>query len=209
LISGLRRAKNNPRQFVVYVDGEKLAQVTDSDVAELGLKRGIEAPDGLVQEVMRRGTLLSGRSMALKLLARRARSRAELKRYLKTKGMDHHTIQTVLDQLQKLGLVSDADYARTAAENLVQSGRAGPRAVYSRLRQKGIAADVAASATDQAMAGQDEEAMARSLAEKRVRALGALDAFTRRRRLYAFLARRGFSPETIGHVIATIAPADD
>ncbi len=170
LITGLRRAKNNDRQIVVYVDGEKLAQITDTDVAQLGLSRGMEATEQLVEEVTRRGRLVEGRALALRLLARRARSRTELKRYLKTKGLDTNTLETVLDQLEKLGLVSDADFARAAAESLVQSGRAGPRAVYSRLRQKGVAADVAASATDEAMAGQDEEAMARTLAEKRMRA---------------------------------------
>jgi regulatory protein len=81
--------------------------------------------------------------------------------------------------------------------------------VYSRLRQKGVAAEVAASATDEAMAGQDEEALAERLAEKRLRALSGLDVFTRRRRLYAFLARRGFSSEAISHVIARLISADD
>ncbi len=209
LITGLRRAKNNDRQIVVYVDGEKLAQITDTDVAQLGLSRGMEATEQLVEEVTRRGRLVEGRALALRLLARRARSRTELKRYLKTKGLDTNTLETVLDQLEKLGLVSDADFARAAAESLVQSGRAGPRAVYSRLRQKGVAADVAASATDEAMAGQDEEAMARTLAEKRMRALSGLDVYAKRRRLYAFLARRGFSSETISHVIANLVSADN
>jgi regulatory protein len=208
-ITGLRRAKNNDRQFVVYLDGEKLAQLNEADTAELDLKRGMEAPEGLVEEVMRRGKLVEGRMWALRFLARRGRSRAELQRYLKTKGIDTPTTQTVLDQLEKLGLVSDADYARAAATNLVQSGRAGPRVVYSRLRQKGVAAEVAASATDEAMAGQDEEALAERLAEKRLRALSGLDAFTRRRRLYAFLARRGFSSEAISHVIARLTSADE
>lgn len=208
VITGLRQARNNDRQLVVYVDGEKLAQITEKDASQLGLTRGMQASQGLLEEVTRRGKLLQGRSLCMRLLARRARSRTELKRYLKTKGLEYPTIETVLDQLEKLGLVNDADYARAAAENLVQSGRAGPRAVYSRLRQKGVAADVAHSATDEAMAGQDEEAMARRVAEKRLRSLGGLDVYTRRRRLYAFLARRGFSSESISQVIASLIPAD-
>jgi len=209
LITGLRRQSGNRRLVWVYVDGEKLARVTVEDVASLGLRRGMEVSEALLSEVMRRSALVEAKSRALRLLARRSRSRAELKRYLKTKGFDQTTIETALGQLERLGYVDDAAHARAYAEQLAARGRSGPRAIYAKLRQRGVAAEIAAAAAEEVLSGADQEAMARRLAEKRLSALANVDMPTKRRRLYAFLARRGFDPDTISGVLADLLPADD
>lgn len=209
LITGLRRQSGNRRLVWVYVDGERLARITAEDMASLGLRRGVQLNEALLSEVMRRSALVEARTQALRLLARRSRSRAEIRRYLKTKGFDHTTIETVLGQLERQGYVDDAAHARAYAEQLVARGRSGPRAIYAKLRQRGVAAEVAAAATDEAISGADQEAMAQRLAEKRLQALTGLDVHTKRRRLYGFLARRGFAPDTISGILARLLPADD
>ncbi|MCX7599662.1 MAG: RecX family transcriptional regulator [Armatimonadetes bacterium] len=209
LITSVRRQSGKERLVWLYVDGQKLARLTAEDVASLGLRRGMELNEALLSEVMRRSALLEARSKAFRLLARRSRSRAEIRRYLKTKGFDQTTIETVLGQLERLGYVDDAAHSRAYAEQLVAQGRSGPRAVYAKLRQRGVAAEVAKAAVDDALSGMDQDAMAQRLAERRLRTLAALDVYTKRRRLYEYLARRGFDPDTISSVIARVVPADD
>lgn len=209
LITGLRRQSGNRRLVWVYVDGEKLARLSAEDVASLGLRRGMQLSETLLSEVMRRSALVEAKAKALRLLARRSRSRAEIRRYLKTKGFDQTTIETVLGQLERLGYVDDAAHARAYAEQLAVRGRSGPRAIYAKLRQRGVDPELAAAATDEALSGVDQEAMAQRLAEKRLAALAGLDVYTKRRRLYGFLARRGFDPDTISGVLAHLLPADD
>lgn len=209
LVTGLRRQSGNRRLVWVYVDGERLARITAQDVASLGLYRGVRLNETLLSEVMRRSALVEASGKALRLLARRSRSRAEIRRYLKTKGFDPTTIETVLGQLERLGYVDDAAHARAYAEQLVARGRSGPRAIYAKLRQRGVAAEVAAAATDEAISNTDQEAMAQRLAEKRLQALTGLDVHTKRRRLYGFLVRRGFDPDTISGILTRLLPADD
>ena len=55
----------------------------------------------------------------------------------------------------------------------------------------------------------DEVATATALAAKRVRSLRGADAQSQRRRLYAFLARRGYSPSVISTAIEQATGASD
>jgi SOS response regulatory protein OraA/RecX len=47
----------------------------------------------------------------------------------------------------------------------------------------------------------DERALLESVAERRVRQLGGLDAITRKRRLYDYLLRRGFRRDYVREII--------
>ena len=71
------------------------------------------------------------------------------------------------------------------------------------LRQKGIAADVAAEAMDATLSevSLDEYGAALAVAQKRVRALSSLEPAKRRQRLYAFLARRGYEGDVVRRVM--------
>jgi regulatory protein len=85
--------------------------------------------------------------------------------------------------------------------------------VEQELRRKGVAADVANEAVSQALAdvGMDEEEAALEVARKRARSLRSLEPAVARRRLYAFLARRGFDSNLVARVVraALEAPVEE
>ncbi len=193
----------------VYLDGEKVGRLKATDVEELGLQRGAELDATEEREVMRRGQVVEARETCLSLLARRSRSRTELLRRLKTRKIGREIAEVVIGELERLGLVDDREHAQAWADQAMRSGRAGPGAIRARLRQQGVSAEVAREATEAAMAGADEEELARRMAEKRLRALSKVDAETRRRRLYDYLARRGFSHEAIRSAVQALIPTDD
>jgi regulatory protein len=193
----------------VYIDGEKAARVTVADAAEVGLRRGLELSVSQEQEVMRRAERVMAWEMAVRLLAQRSRSRAELVRRLKIKGVHRSTIPSVIQELERLGYLDDREHARVWAEQAVRSGRAGPMAIESKLRRQGVSAEIAREATREAMAGADEEELAYQAGKKRLKALVRLDTVTRRRRLYGFLARRGFSHEAICNALARLIPTEE
>lgn len=193
----------------VYLDGEKTGRLRATDVEELGLRRGAELDETEEREVMRRAQVVEARETCLSLLARRSRSRTELWRRLKTRKIGREVAEAVIGELERLGLVDDREHAKAWAEQAVRSGRAGPGAIRARLRQQGVSAEVGREATEAAMAGADEEELARRMAEKRLRALGGVDVQTRRRRVYNYLARRGFSHEAIRSALQALIPNED
>lgn len=136
---------------------------------------------------------------ALRFLEHRARSVAELRRKLIQKGAPTGEIDEVLARLVDQKLLDDADFARQFARGKITGSGTSRIRILQELRRKGIANDVAQRALEEL--GEDEgidpATSVHRVADKKWRALAALDDLTRRRRLYAFLARRGFNPDEI------------
>lgn len=135
---------------------------------------------------------------ALQLLGFRARTVMELRRRLLQKGADAADVEEVISRLCDQKLLDDADFARQFARSRLLGPGASRLLIKQELSRKGVGRDVA----DQALAavqddGVDPAAAIHRVAEKKWKSLAQLDDFTRRRRLYAFLARRGFNPDEI------------
>ena len=142
---------------------------------------------------------------ALNLLAHRSRSVVELRRKLLHKG-DAGDVDEVLERLRDQKLLDDADFARQFARSRITAAGTSRRRIAQELARKGVARDVAERAIHELEdhEGLDSSAAVQRIAEKKWKTLLALDDFTRRRRLYAFLARRGFDPDEIRGVMNTI-----
>ena len=143
---------------------------------------------------------------ALDLLAFRARSVEELRRKLVQKGEDAGEIARVIDRLRDQNLLDDADFARQFARTRFLAASASRFRIVQELGRKGVARAIAEQAVGdvQEADGVDPAVAIQRVAEKKWRLLAKLDAFTRRRRLYAFLARRGFNPDEIKSVMNTL-----
>ncbi len=108
----------------------------------------------------------------------------------------------MITKLRDAGLVDDADFARQVARSKV-SGGASKRRVQQELFKRGVERDVADEAVSEVLADEnvDMVAVAERVARKRLPSLASADPQSRRRRLYAFLARRGHDSETIRTVM--------
>jgi regulatory protein len=136
---------------------------------------------------------------ALTLLEFRARTVAELRGKLLKKGAPVAEVEAVIARLIDQKLVDDAHFARQFARTRVLGAGASRRRIVLELRRKGIAPSVASEAVDslEELEGIDTSESIHRVAAKKWKSLAAFDGFTRRRRLYAFLARRGFDPDEI------------
>jgi regulatory protein len=143
---------------------------------------------------------------ALKLLGFRARSVAELRRQLLRKGEPAADVEITIARLSDQKLLDDADFARQFARTRILAAGSSRRRIVQELVRRGVARELADQALGelQESDGVDPAAAARRVAEKKWKSLARLDDFTRRRRLYAFLARRGFDPDEIRTVMTTL-----
>src|SRR2546428_2687953 len=104
----------------------------------------------------------SARDRALALLAVRWRSEAELQRRLRAAGVPDEGIEEALAGLERAGLIDDERFAREVVRDQVARRRASGGAMRAALRQKGVAADVADAAIEEAGSGGER---GRELAE--------------------------------------------
>ena len=143
---------------------------------------------------------------ALRLLEFRARSEAELRRKLMQKGAAAAHVDAVIVRLREQKLIDDAEFARQFARTKLVVAGASRRRIVQELARKGVPPHVSdrAIADLRDLEAIDQSAAIQRVAEKKWNALRKLDDFTRRRRLYAFLARRGFDSDEIKGVMSEL-----
>ena len=143
---------------------------------------------------------------ALNMLAFRARSSAELARSLVRKGEPKELVDRAVARLQEQGLLDDAAFAQSFTRAKVLGAQQSRRRVQQDLARKGVARTVsdAAIATVFAEEGVDQRDVVVQAARKKLRSLTKLDPVVRRRRLYAFLARRGYDGEDIRQAMEAV-----
>lgn len=136
------------------------------------------------------------RQRALKLLARREHTRAELARKLATHG-EPKDIDIVLNELAGSGLQSDERFAESYLRG--QSARLGAARLRQTLRQKGVAAELIDGRIEDL---PDELERARAVWQKKFPAAPAdRNDWARQAR---FLQGRGFSIDTIRKLLKEI-----
>ena len=131
---------------------------------------------------------------ALRVLARRGHARLDLGRKLMKKQHPPEAVEAALRRLEARGLIDDRRFAEQYAAVRAARGR-GPARLVQDLRAQGVDARIAEESVRRALEeeGFTPEIEARAVAAKRARQLGDLPHAVRKRRLLAFLARRGYS----------------
>lgn len=138
-----------------------------------------------------------GRQYALRLLTIKDRTMAELVDRLRKKGFDEDIITGIAGEMKDLGYVDDKKYAMHFAESRAAYDKFGPYRILVELRKRGIPKDMAECAVESVFPEGREEANALELANEWVARRGSDDRERTARRLYGYLARRGFAPNVI------------
>lgn len=145
---------------------------------------------------------------ALDLLAARAYSAKELKKKLLQKEATPEEADAAIDRLTEAGLLNDARYALSFARTKLLGPGASARRIKQELARKGVDAELATNAIEQVVADEaiDTRDVVLRAARKKLATMGDLEPLTLRRRLYGFLARRGYDLDEIQSVVRDVLP---
>jgi len=140
---------------------------------------------------------------AVAMLAARSYGTSELRRQLLLKGCAASEVADAIARLAAAGYLDDAAYAKLVVRSKLLNGGMSPRRLRAELHRRGVDPDTAERAIRDVV--QDESidlaAVLDQLARRKARTLAGHDDMTRRRRLYAFLARRGYDRDDILRVL--------
>ncbi len=216
----------------VFIDGQHMLVVSLDVAAGERLAVGQSCPPERLEKLHAAEEEQRVYEAALNFLSYRPRSGREVEMRLRKKGYTPAQIDSALVRLRKQGLVDDREFSRFWINNRQTFSPRGPRLLRSELRQKGVpqdivdemmaeyqgeqaeraeeAAEVAAEygIADEEPAPGSNVATALALARKRMRLVSNLDPLTQKRRLSAFLARRGYGYDTIDAVLRRVLNND-
>jgi regulatory protein len=200
LLTGLAPDPRRPDYQLVEVDRGRFASLPAEALAGLDLAVGAELTPQVLARLQALADVEAAHRAALRALGRRAHARVDLRRRLLNKQHPPAAADGALDRLAAQGLLDDARFAREyAATRATRGGGRGPARLLRDLVAQGVERGVAEGAVAQAVAeeGLDPEQTALAVAEKRARQLTGLPVPVRKRRLTAYLVRRGYQGPAI------------
>ena len=128
---------------------------------------------------------------ALRLLAVRSQSRAELKKKLMAKAFGKVAVEMALSRAQGAGYIDDEAFARQWIESRMRSKPKGRYLLKQELKGKGVDEPIIEKLLSEELF--DETQMARLLIEKRAWKWKKLDDFRFKQKACAYLAGKGFT----------------
>lgn len=186
-------------RFDLMVDGRAVASLSLDAVERLRLHAGRPFGEELATAVDDASAAQRTYDRALDLLAVRARAARDLARTLVRKGESPRHVEAAVVRLQELGFLDDAAFARQFARAKLAGPGFSRRRLQAELARRGVAREVVDAALADVLADEevDADAVIDRVAAKKLRTLAGLSREVQRRRLYAFLARRGYDPDEI------------
>jgi regulatory protein len=188
VVSALRELRGG--RVAVELDGARWRTVPADVVVRARLRLGEELERPRLRELARELRRARAVDAALRAVARREQSAAELDRRLERRGVAAGLREETVGRLEEVGLVDDVRFARRLAESLAERGH-GDAAIRWRLERDGVAAETAADALA-------------SLPDERERARLIVAARGAGPRTARGLARRGFGEEAVEEALGPV-----
>jgi len=193
-LTGLAPDPRQPGYRLVEVDRGRFASLPVAALEPLRLEVGAALAPAVLDRLRELADIEAAERAALRALARRAHARLDLQRRLVKKQHPPAAVEAALERLALRGLLDDRRFAEQYAALRATRGK-GPVRLLRDLQAQGVERRTAEHAVRRALEeeGIDPGVEARAVAAKRARQLAGLPAPVRKRRLLAFLMRRGYA----------------
>jgi len=148
-------------------------------------------------------------NVSMHALTRRGMSVAEMTDLLEKREIEPEEVEAEVERLSRVGLLDDQLLAENLVRTLTERKGMGRQAVKAELRRRKVD-DTAVAEALEAIDPDDELERAIEVATKRAQQLRSYDAETAKRRLGAFLQRRGYSGSVLSAAMnAALKPSYD
>lgn len=200
-VTGISDDPRHPAAVRVSVEGRITWTLPRSALDGLALRVG-QVVEGELKERLDAAADIEGAWRAvLRHLERRSFARQDLGRRLRQKSHSGAAVDAALERAAAAGLLDDLAFARNYAETRSARGR-GPGRLKRDLAAQGVERGIIDRVLRELWPdGEGPIEQARGLAEKRAAQLSSIPAPTRKRRVLAYLARRGFSGHQAREVV--------
>jgi len=198
-ITAIEPQQKNPQRVNIYLDGEFAFGL--AAILAAWLKVGQELGEEKIASLKAQDEREVTYQKALHFLSYRPRSSEEVRLNLLRRGISEALTGETVERLRSAGLIDDESFARAWVENRNTFRPRGRSALRMELRRKGLSEEAIRPVLD---AQVDEAALAAQAARKYARRLSGLEWLEFRQKLGGFLARRGFSYETLAPVVSEV-----
>ena len=195
-ITALKQQKKNSQRINVYLDGGFSFGL--SRVVAGWLQVGQELNEKKIADLRASDEDEVALQKALRFLSYRTRTEQEVSRKLEKYGYEPAVVTDVIERLKQSHMIDDEEFSKRWVENRVALRPRSHRMMAMELHQKGILEKDIDLALEQA---PEDEVLAYQSGKTRLRRYASIDWQNFRKKLSAYLGRKGFAYSAISPVV--------
>ncbi len=191
-------------RYNIFVDEKFAFGVSVDTLVSQSLKVGQKLTEEEIAKIIKKEDFAKLFDSSLKLLSTRPRSEKEITDYLAKKIAKNQNIKfreaaqsivivKVMEKLKKLKYLNDLEFASWWAAARSKQAK-GPRLIRAELIQKGISSEIIGKVLSSAVSQKE---LAKKAIEKKIKIWKNLSGNRLKRKVYTYLASRGFDWDTI------------
>jgi len=209
-ITSIEPQKKKKNRFNVFLDGQFAFGIDENTLVKNRLKVGQILAKNQLQKLIKETIIGKLMDQSLRFLSYRPRSEKEIVTYLvqkiaRTENIKYQEakqsplIDTVIRKLKRYKYLDDRQFAKWLVNSRIKSGSRSPFFIKQELISKGISKE-----TIGVVLGRypDQRVLARRAVEKKLKKWQGLSQIDLKKKIYAYLAGRGFDFQTIKEVFA-------
>ncbi len=186
-ITAIKVQKHNDQRVNIYLNGEYAFGL--ARIVSAWLQVGQKISDEKITDLQAEDEIETAYQRALKLFNYRDRSEHEVRQKLVDHNIDEDTITAVIQRLHKSEIINDSRFAAQWVANRTEFRPRSQRALRYELKHKGVSEEIISNILEMV----DDEKACYDAAQKQWRKYKGLGWNDFRKRMVAFLARRGFN----------------
>lgn len=183
----------------MYLDGKFAFGISLEAALKHGLEKGKHVTQEFIDNLQDEAEEEKVYNRVLRFATTRPRSEKEVRDWFKRKKVLPSVIEPVFNRLKSLSLVNDEEFARWWVQQRAEFRQKSRRVLGLELRQKGVAREISEKVLENADIPKEVD-LAKKAATKKLRTLRG-DLNENKKKLSDFLARRGFSWDTVKTVV--------
>jgi len=209
LVINLKRKKRTKEWYFIYLDDEREILSYIDFIIKFKIKTGKQLTQEQIDEIKSSSELIFAKEIAYKFLSSKPRTQKEVEERLRQKGVNENIISRVVEEIKNYGFINDLEYARSFVFDRARSKTVGKFALKQALLAKGISNEIIDQVLSERENVVDEFEIALALANRKLKQIKSSkkkkrDKNEQKRKIYEFLARRGFDWDVINSVIRRI-----
>lgn len=204
IITALEPQKRKKGRVNVFVDGEFIVGLSLEVALKNKLKVGRKISSKELERLIQENELDQILAKVYRFLSYRPRSEKEVDDYLTKKKVGPLLTSLVIETLKRQKYLNDEEFARWWVEQRLKFRPRGKQILRAELFRKGISQEMIEKTLGSQLSDSELKELALKVAQKKQLRYTGLDRQEFRRKMGAFLARRGFDWETIKEVLEEI-----
>lgn len=197
-ITDIKQQVKRRDRYSVYVDDKYTMSFSEGELLSLALRVGQEVDNNELERLKKASVEDKAYMKAMNLIARRSRSKWEMRQYLTRQGLVDSQQQRILNMLSDRGYLDDEKFATAWINNRRLLKNVSKRRLTQELRQKRVPDEIIESALS-ADEANEKQVLKELAAKKRQQS-----RYQDRDKLMAYLLRQGFNFGDVKSIIDEI-----